>query len=82
VLYLIVIQRRHRMVAKRGTKAVKRNRTKSIKAKSVSAKRTKDVKGGAVDSFIHFGSQADWSGPGDSPSPQINWGDGRLKGKI
>jgi hypothetical protein len=64
------------MVAKRGTRA---KRVKSLKTKSLSSKKSKGVKGGAIDSYIYFrepGSQA------DSPSPQINWGDGKLKGKI
>ena len=63
-----MIQKEVAMVAKRGTKAVKRARAKSLKAKSVSGKQTRQVKGGAVDSFLHFnsrGSQVDWSGPGD-----------------
>jgi len=56
------------MVTKRGTKAVKRSRVKNLKTKAASAKQAKDVKGGAVDSFIRFnspGSRLEWSGPGD-----------------
>jgi len=56
------------MVARRGTKAVKRSKVKSLKTKGMSSKQTKNVKGGAVDSFIYFdspSSRLEWSGPGD-----------------
>jgi hypothetical protein len=56
------------MVKKRGTNAVKRSKVKSLKTKAMSAKQTKNVKGGAVDAFIRFnspGSGLEWSGPGD-----------------
>ena len=56
------------MVSKREGKSAKRPRVKSLKAKGISAKQTKDVKGGAVDAFLYFnspGSRLDWSGPGD-----------------
>jgi hypothetical protein len=56
------------MVKKRGTKAVKGSKAKGLKTRAMSNKRAKDVKGGAVDSFIHFnspGSRLEWSGPGD-----------------